>query len=112
MLDRVIRALTVISAVGHEATDWNIDITEQCVKLADIAHVLIGQSLRKDITAVRINGNVQLSPLPARLHPMFVFQPLTGTVCLQARAVDDDVQGFANASIRINSLIPINRLPA
>ena len=60
--------------------------------LRRIVRVMIGQRLRLNKAAGGINRQMQFPPPPARLRTMLRLEPLTRSVDLQPRAVDQYVQ--------------------
>lgn len=62
-LDCGIGGLAVISTIGCETINPIIELIAQCFQLTDIACILINENLRKDLTGIGINGNMELAPL-------------------------------------------------
>src|SRR3954462_1234731 len=90
--NRLVSGVTVIRTIGLYLGNRAVNLIEERPYLGWIVGVLIRQCLRHDHAAGRVDRQMQLAPLPARLRAMFRLQPLARSVDLQASAVDQHVQ--------------------
>jgi hypothetical protein len=90
--DRLVRRRAVVGAVRDESPDLARDLVQQRRDLRRIVPFLIGERVRYDLPRAGIDCQMQLAPAAARLHAVFLLQPLTRAVDLQPGAVDQHVQ--------------------
>src|SRR3954465_5078365 len=90
--NRLVSGVTVIRTIGHYLGNRAVNLIEERPYLGWIVGVLIRQCLRHDHAAGRVDRQMQLAPLPARLRAMFRLQPLARPIDLQASAVDQHMQ--------------------
>ena len=96
--DRGGNAFLVVGAVRGERDHRCRHLVEQGANLGAIIGILVGQHRRDDLAGVGIHAEVQLPPGPARAGAVLLDQPLARATQLQARAVHQQVHGFAVAA--------------
>src|SRR3954469_25542011 len=69
--NRLVSGVTVIRTIGHYLGNRAVNLIEERPYLGWIVGVLIRQCLRHDHAAGRVDRQMQLAPLPARLRAMF-----------------------------------------
>src|SRR3954462_7578777 len=90
--------LLIIRPVASQRGDWAVGLVEQGTDLRAIIGILVGQHRRDDPPGVGIHADVELPPGPARAGAVLLNQPLAHATQLQARAVHQQVHGFAVAA--------------
>src|SRR3954470_13650202 len=93
--DTPVDTLLIIRPVASHRGDWAVGLVEQGTDLRAIIGILVGQHRRDDPPGVGIHADVELPPGPARAGAVLLDQPLTRATQLQARAVHQQVHGFA-----------------
>src|SRR5215211_953010 len=96
--DTAVNTLLIIRAVAGERRDNSVYLVEQGTNLRAVIDIVGGQLRRNDLPSVGVHAEVELSPGPARAGAVLLDQPLARATQLQARAVRQQVHGFAVAA--------------
>jgi hypothetical protein len=78
--------------VRRHRRDIRIDLIEQVRKFGDIADIIRPQFHRHDFMRVGIHSEMQLAPSPTRSDTVFLVEPLTFAINLEAGTVDKKTQ--------------------
>jgi hypothetical protein len=100
--NRLVGGVTVIRAIGRYPNNPTVNLIKQRRHLGWIVAVLIGQGLRHDHAAGRVDRQMQFTPFPARFRTMFRLQPLTRPIDLQASAIDQHMQRTLRCRLRLD----------
>ena len=91
-------AVLVVSAIAGVRGDRTGDLIEQGADLRTVVDLHGCKRRSNDLVRLAIQADVQLSPGPTRLGPVLLLQPLARAAQAQARAVHQQVRGFAVAA--------------
>ncbi len=89
--DRVIDRVAIIRTIRHEPVDRTVNLSQDVIDLIGIPGILIGQKMRDDHAALRIEADMQFLPATTFLA-MLGPTPFALAVNLQSRAIYDQVQ--------------------
>jgi hypothetical protein len=73
--DRAVDWLAIVCAISKHRRNRAVDLLEQWADQGCIAVVRGGQLRGEDLSAVRIDRQMELSPAPARLAAVLLMQP-------------------------------------
>ena len=86
--DSIVDSLAIIRTVRRHRRNIRIDLIEQVRNFGDIANIIRRQFHRRDFMRVGIHSKMQLPPSPTRSDAVFLVEPLTFAINLEAGTVD------------------------
>ena len=92
--DSIVDSLTIIRAIRCQRGNFRVDLIKQHRYFGDVTDIVRRQLRGNNLMCDSINPKVQLAPPSARPDAVFVVEPFSVAVNLEAGAVDKKMQGL------------------